>query len=102
MGWGEVMANGEGGACCLTETAGSGVDSLVTLNSFLRYDLKETLNLFFGDENEENIFLNSILNHKYLDVKMFISEFKTKYNLFLSLNICIYILYNIYIYYIYI
>ena len=37
--------------------------SLSTLNSTVKYDLKNELKLFFGDDNEENIFMPDILNH---------------------------------------
>ena len=45
--------------------------ALDSLNKIEKYDLGLILTDFFGDENEENIFMNDICNHKYYDTNSF-------------------------------
>ena len=61
--------------------------TLGALNNTNRYDLHDALINFFGDDNEENIFVNDIANHKYYDINVFTHCFKNEC-IFLSLNIC--------------
>ena len=61
--------------------------TLGALNNTNRYDLHDALINFFGDDNEENIFVNDIANHKYYDINVFTHSFKNEC-IFLSLNIC--------------
>ena len=51
-------------------------------------DLKNELKLFFGDDNEENIFMPDILNHKYYDKNDFSYNFKQNDCIFISINVC--------------
>ena len=62
--------------------------SLSTLNNTAKYDINDELKLFFGDNNDENIFLSDTLNHKYYDPQNFIYNFKHKECIFLSINVC--------------
>ena len=66
----EVMSAGGGGGFATLTTENTG--SLQFLNSCSRYDLSDKLKLFFGDDNEENVFLDDMPNHKYFDMESFI------------------------------
>ena len=62
-------------------------DSLDTLNSNLNFDLKNTLELFFGEDNDENSFINDNHSHTYYDPDTFVNKF-TNNNIFFCLNVC--------------
>ena len=80
-----MSAGGGGGFATLT-TENTG--SLQFLNSCSRYDLSDKLKLFFGDDNEENVFLDDMPNRKYFDMESFIKNCKQLNCIFLSLNVC--------------
>ena len=63
-------------------------DSLGSLNSNLNYDLKNALDNFFGDDNDENSFINDNHSHLYYDLDSFASKCANNSNIFLSLNVC--------------
>ena len=66
-------------------------ESCATIRSafcLILYDLKNELKLFFGDDNEENIFMPDILNHKYYDKNDFSYNFKQNDCIFISINVC--------------
>ena len=63
-------------------------DSLDTLNSNPNFDLKNVLEIFFGDDNEENSFINDNHAHTYFDHDTFTSKFFNNSIIFLSLNVC--------------
>ena len=62
--------------------------SLSALNNTARYDINDKLKLFFGDDNDENIFMSDTLNHTYYDTHNFTYNFKQKECIFLSINVC--------------
>ena len=77
-----------GGVGGVTALATENTDSLQFLNTCSRYDLSDKLKLFFGDDNDENVFLNDMPNHKYFDMDLFTANCKQLNCIFLSLNIC--------------
>ena len=56
-GGGMCAGGGVGGVAAL---ATENTDSLQFLNTCSRYDLSDKLKLFFGDDNDENVFLNDM------------------------------------------
>ena len=63
-------------------------DSLDTLNSNINFDLKNALEIFFGDDNEENSFINDNHSHLYFDLDTFANKFTNNSIIFLSINVC--------------
>ena len=63
-------------------------DSLDTLNANINFDLKNALEIFFGDDNEENSFINDNHSHLYFDLDTFANKFTNNNIIFLSLNVC--------------
>ena len=64
-------------------------DSLRTLNSCTRYNLGEAFNLFFGENDDDNPFFNSISKHSYYDNGTFFNQCKHNYSVFLSINVLV-------------
>ena len=81
-----MCAGGGGGGVAALATENT--DSLQFLNTCSRYDLSDKLKLFFGDDNDENVFLKDMPNHKYFDMDLFTANCKQLDCIFLSLNIC--------------
>ena len=63
-------------------------DSLDTLNANINFDLKNALEIFFGDDNEENSFINDNHSHLYFDLDTFANKFTNNSIIFLSINVC--------------
>ena len=63
-------------------------DSLDTLNANINFDLKNALEIFFGDDNEENSFINDNHSPLYFDLDTFANKFTNNNIIFLSLNVC--------------
>ena len=85
------MGGGEGCRCfgrAVAAIMANTSDSLDTLNSNPNFDLKNVLEIFFGDDNEENSFINDNHAHKYFDHDTFSSKFSNNSIIFLSLNVC--------------
>ena len=47
----------------------------------------DQFSIFFGDNNDENIFIHDIENHNYYDVHSFNSNLKQKECIILSVNV---------------
>ena len=62
--------------------------SLREINDKSKYCLNKELNLFFGDNNEENIFNSDIETHSYFDINSFINSINPNNSYMLSLNVC--------------
>ena len=63
-------------------------DSLDTLNANINFDLKNALEIFFGDDNEENSFINDNHSPLYFDLDTFANKFTNNSIIFLSINVC--------------
>ena len=63
-------------------------DSLDTLNANVNLDLKNALEIFFGDDNEENSYVNDNHSHLYFDLDTFANKFTSNSIIFLSFNVC--------------
>ena len=63
MGGVGVGGGGGGGGPIGAGESQNSMISLSILNSTVRYNIKDELKLFFGDENDENIFLSDSINH---------------------------------------
>ena len=62
--------------------------ALLKTNNISKYCLNDTLNLFFGDNNDENIFINDINSHSYYDVNNLHSTLSKRNTYFFSVNLC--------------
>ena len=62
-------------------------DSLGSLNSNLNYDLKNVLENYFGEDNDENSFTKDNHSYSYYDFDSLSSKFNNNNIIFLSLNV---------------
>lgn len=59
------------------------------INSIDKYSILDTLNLFFGEiENDENIFSSDVMTHKYYDINSFNTHNNSNLLYMLSVNVC--------------
>ena len=83
--WGWVGVGGGGWGC-----GGAGPwskrcqISLSSLNNTNRFDLHTDLKICCGDDNDENIFLPDIVNHRYYDINEFTFIYKQKDCIFIT------------------